>query len=469
MLESYITPLLTSYLNKYIKNIKPSDLQLSFWGGDVVLRNLELRLDAIEEVLAGLVPFELKSGCVKQLTVHIPWTALGSEAIEVTLESVECTVKLEDLSKPHLVRARQPRHSGASVPPPETPQVSGYVKSVLNRIVNNVILRVKNLVVRVREEQCDLLLSVSVKSIDVLATGSDWKAQYVYTDYSAVEFFLFRSVMVAGMTICLDQIGSSGQVEVFEEPLVPRCALECRWKAHYHINTIVSNRFDFLFEDTHFSVTEQQFSLFLHLLDWVVTMYYSVKRRRRKDVKEQIHSDRTDDTATVSDQKSSPPKTTSLADPQSPPSPVCEEPTSTSEQGWGSWMFSFIAGPEEEDQKKESPVDQPFSLCSPQLSLGFYCRHILLDFKVTRRHTYSSFFAARNKYSGRVLQVEFAGCMAHVDDVPGSQLLGVSVGIMAVSAWISGACPCQERREGPSRGKTIETKEQVGLLPLCVW
>ena len=38
MLEGYITPLLMSYLDKYVKNIKPSDLQLSFWGGDAVLR-----------------------------------------------------------------------------------------------------------------------------------------------------------------------------------------------------------------------------------------------------------------------------------------------------------------------------------------------------------------------------------------------------------------------------------------------
>lgn len=50
MLESYITPLLMSYVDKYIKNLKPSDLSLSLWGGDVVLYNLELRLDVLEKV-----------------------------------------------------------------------------------------------------------------------------------------------------------------------------------------------------------------------------------------------------------------------------------------------------------------------------------------------------------------------------------------------------------------------------------
>ena len=50
MLESYITPLLMGYVNKYIKNLKPSDLSLSVWGGDVVLQNLELNLDVLQKV-----------------------------------------------------------------------------------------------------------------------------------------------------------------------------------------------------------------------------------------------------------------------------------------------------------------------------------------------------------------------------------------------------------------------------------
>ena len=50
MLESYIAPLFMGYVDKYIKNLKPSDLSLSLWGGDVVLQNLELNLDVIQQV-----------------------------------------------------------------------------------------------------------------------------------------------------------------------------------------------------------------------------------------------------------------------------------------------------------------------------------------------------------------------------------------------------------------------------------
>jgi len=62
MLESYVTPLLMSYVNKYIKNLKPSDLQLSLWGGDVVLSKLDLKLDVLEQVWCSVLVFALWVG-----------------------------------------------------------------------------------------------------------------------------------------------------------------------------------------------------------------------------------------------------------------------------------------------------------------------------------------------------------------------------------------------------------------------
>lgn len=67
MLESYVTPLLMSYVNRYIKNLKPSDLQLSLWGGDVVLSKLDLKLDVLEQVRK---PFF----CKEILTLHYECT-----------------------------------------------------------------------------------------------------------------------------------------------------------------------------------------------------------------------------------------------------------------------------------------------------------------------------------------------------------------------------------------------------------
>jgi hypothetical protein len=42
MLASYLTPIVESYANRYLHNVP--DLQLSLWGGDVVLQNIAIRV-----------------------------------------------------------------------------------------------------------------------------------------------------------------------------------------------------------------------------------------------------------------------------------------------------------------------------------------------------------------------------------------------------------------------------------------
>ena len=59
-LESYITPLILSRVEKYVKNVRSEDSQVSLWGGDASLTNLDLKLDVLEEELK--LPFRLVSG-----------------------------------------------------------------------------------------------------------------------------------------------------------------------------------------------------------------------------------------------------------------------------------------------------------------------------------------------------------------------------------------------------------------------
>ena len=91
MFESYIQPLIMKYADRYIKNITQDDLKLSIWGGDLVLRNVELKLDAISKALP-LCPLNLKSGIIRELRVHIPWTTIRSQPVEITMDTIEFVV-----------------------------------------------------------------------------------------------------------------------------------------------------------------------------------------------------------------------------------------------------------------------------------------------------------------------------------------------------------------------------------------
>merc|ERR1712157_602871 len=82
------------YVDKYIKNLKPEDLSLSLWGGDVVLQNLELNLDVLQKELN--LPVTFLSGKIHKLQLHVPWTRLIYEPVVVTIKTMEFIMKLND-------------------------------------------------------------------------------------------------------------------------------------------------------------------------------------------------------------------------------------------------------------------------------------------------------------------------------------------------------------------------------------
>ncbi|GIX72371.1 vacuolar protein sorting-associated protein 13B [Caerostris extrusa] len=64
----------------------------SLWGGDAVFCNLDLRLDVLEQELQ--LPFTFVNGHIHELRIHIPWTKLGSEPVVITINTIECILKL---------------------------------------------------------------------------------------------------------------------------------------------------------------------------------------------------------------------------------------------------------------------------------------------------------------------------------------------------------------------------------------
>lgn len=85
-IESYITPIILSYVEKYVKNIRPEDSQVSLWGGEVVFQNLDLKLDVLEEELS--LPFQFLSGHIHELAIRVPWTKIASEPIVITINTI---------------------------------------------------------------------------------------------------------------------------------------------------------------------------------------------------------------------------------------------------------------------------------------------------------------------------------------------------------------------------------------------
>ncbi|KAJ8322212.1 hypothetical protein KUTeg_000683 [Tegillarca granosa] len=199
------------YVDKYVK-LKPEDFQLSLWGGDAVLNNLDLRLDVIEKAIQ--LPIVFKSGHIHEIRLHVPWTKLGSEPIVVTINTIECILKLRDTaydgdnssrsaaekakSKSPQVRARTRRQDAGDIPP-------GYLQSVMNKITNNLSIIVNNLIIKFVED--DIVLSINMKSAEVYSVDELWNRAFI--DLSPPEFLLRKSINFCDLTVCLDKCNSS--------------------------------------------------------------------------------------------------------------------------------------------------------------------------------------------------------------------------------------------------------------------
>ena len=92
-LRSTVTALLRTYLSKFVVGIRTFDDSVD--SGDIVLRNLALRTDVIQNALKAL-PVTVLSATVQELHISIPWTALLSKAISLTLKQVNIVIMVDE-------------------------------------------------------------------------------------------------------------------------------------------------------------------------------------------------------------------------------------------------------------------------------------------------------------------------------------------------------------------------------------
>ena len=471
MLEGYITPLLMSYIDKYIKNIKPSDLQVSFWGGDAVLRNLELRLDVLENELAGF-PLEIQSGKIRELTIHLPWNAIASTSVEVTIQDLELVMKMKSI-RSKTKREKPPSESvdtdkpepikrSASLPD----QQPGYLQGYLNRIINNGQMHIKRMVVKVIEEECDLMLTFNIGSVEGYTTDENWEKKYVYTDYFKDNYSLYKECEINDMTVNLHPIEGLGEGPnraTSHEPFVQRCSFKGRMRLDYRGSMFVKKTTEVLFDAVEFQVNENQFCLFIHLLDWLLSAYYSTKRLKRQDS--------APSTPLPTDHPSHTPPTPPPTVEQSASTETqlegAEEAKSSSSHGWGSWVMSFVSTQDDESSDQEEVAGTPSreaKLIEPSSSYSMSATTVTVTMNVTHKVQVPIFYSMRS-FASPVVHVYFTGCTTKLETVPQRKLFLYTLGIMSVEASITGLCPCVKKFPSSwrrtSTASMFETSEKV--------
>ncbi|ETI34046.1 hypothetical protein F443_19370 [Phytophthora nicotianae P1569] len=200
MFETLVTGLLTSALGSYIepKCFSSDKINVAVWSGYVVLKELEVK----PEVVAELPAVKLVRGLVGSIELKIPWNRLQSDSVVATVDDVylllrteedidavmrnmdEFTLKKKLLEELYAQAKRQDQTADGS----DTDRSEdGFAARLFNKIIDNLELHVRRIHVRVEDYSSGehpFALGLTIESVHVQSTNSNWQPSYVDTSKS---------------------------------------------------------------------------------------------------------------------------------------------------------------------------------------------------------------------------------------------------------------------------------------------
>jgi vacuolar protein sorting-associated protein 13A/C len=196
MLEGLVAGLLNRFLGMYVKNFDPAQLKVGIWSGDVKLRNLELRKEALDQLK---LPINVVEGHLGELTLVIPWSNLRGSPVKVFVEDVfllaspkeeaaydpeeeerrKQRLKMEKLDSAELLKER----SQAGLSQEEQKKSQSFTDSLVTKIVDNLQVTVKNIHVRYEDSISTpghpFALGITLEEFSAVSTDGEWKPTFI--------------------------------------------------------------------------------------------------------------------------------------------------------------------------------------------------------------------------------------------------------------------------------------------------
>ena len=196
MLESLVANLLNRFLGMYVKNFDPKQLNVGIWSGDVKLRNLQLRKEALDQLH---LPLNVVEGYLGELTLQIPWSNLRGKPVKASIQDVfllaapredadydpaedeerQHVLKMEKLDSAELLKER----STEGMTEEEQKKNQSFTSSFITAIVDNVQVSVQNIHIRYEDSISDpghpFALGITLEGFDAVSTDENWKATFI--------------------------------------------------------------------------------------------------------------------------------------------------------------------------------------------------------------------------------------------------------------------------------------------------
>ncbi|KAB2579544.1 putative vacuolar protein sorting-associated protein vps13 protein [Lasiodiplodia theobromae] len=196
MLEGLVANLLNRFLGMYVQNFDPKQLNVGIWSGDVKLRDLELRREALDQLN---LPLNVVQGHLGSLTLSIPWSNLRGKPVRVSIEDVFLlaapredadfdpdeqdrrahAVKMEKLDSAEMLKERNTEGMSQE----EQQKNQSFTASLVTAIVDNVQVSVKNVHIRYEDSLSDpghpFALGITLDELSAVSTDENWKPTFI--------------------------------------------------------------------------------------------------------------------------------------------------------------------------------------------------------------------------------------------------------------------------------------------------
>ncbi|KAG0185188.1 hypothetical protein DFQ28_009826 [Apophysomyces sp. BC1034] len=210
MLESVVASILNRFLGSYVSNLNYDQLKIGIWNGEVNLKDLKLKREALDKldlpinVSEGISEnikndreFTVASiGFLGELTLSIPWANLKTKPVRVYVNNVyllavpknedTVTVKEEEERAQQLKQRRLTTAEllqNAQQDQKDEGQNDGFMGQLTTKIIDNLQFSMKNIHIRYEDHLSDpghpFAAGITLKELSAVSTDSDWKTTFI--------------------------------------------------------------------------------------------------------------------------------------------------------------------------------------------------------------------------------------------------------------------------------------------------
>ncbi|XP_023658646.1 intermembrane lipid transfer protein VPS13A isoform X2 [Paramormyrops kingsleyae] len=189
--ETLVVDVLNRFLGDYVVNLDSSQLKLGIWGGDAILKNLEIKENALSQLD---IPFKVRAGHIGRLELKIPWKNLYTQSVEATLDGVYLLIvptasikydpekeekHFQESRQRELQRIEETKQKAAEQDNPNQEKQDTFVEKLVTQVIKNLQVKISNIHIRYEDDVTNptspLSFGVSLQNLSLQTADENWK------------------------------------------------------------------------------------------------------------------------------------------------------------------------------------------------------------------------------------------------------------------------------------------------------